>query len=84
MLNITFLKTGFTVIQWENENSVSIVKKIKLLAPWSQKKEQQLAYWLVQTTNLQFWNFVVSTNCNIHYMIKILPENRYNSLIKLT
>ena len=44
MLNITFLKTGFTVIQWENENSVSVVKKIKLLAPWSQKKEQQLAY----------------------------------------
>ena len=62
----------------------------KSLAPWSQKKEQQLAYWLVQTkvkwpfTKLRFWKLVVSTNCNIRYVIKILPKNKYNSLIKLT
>ena len=27
--NITFLKIGFIVVQWENENSVSVVKEKK-------------------------------------------------------
>ena len=29
MLNITFLKMGFTVVQWENENSVCVVSEKK-------------------------------------------------------
>ena len=33
--NITFLKKGFLVVQWENENSVSVEMKRKSLTPWS-------------------------------------------------
>ena len=29
--NITFLKKGFTVVQWENENSVSVVNGKKVV-----------------------------------------------------
>ena len=45
-----------------------------------------MTYWLVQTTiewsfiKLGFWKFVVSTNCDIRYVIKILPKNRYKRL----
>ena len=31
LLNITFLKMGFRVIQWENENSVSVVNEKKVV-----------------------------------------------------
>ena len=30
LLNITFLKIAFIVVQWENENSVSVVKEKKV------------------------------------------------------
>ena len=30
LLNITFLKIGFIVVQWENENSVSVLKEKKV------------------------------------------------------
>ena len=29
--NISFLKKGFTVVQWENENSVSVVNEKKVV-----------------------------------------------------
>ena len=31
LLNITFLKIVFTVVKWENENSVSVVKEKKVV-----------------------------------------------------
>ncbi len=31
LLNITFLKIAFIVVQWENENSVSFVKEKKVV-----------------------------------------------------
>ena len=31
LLNITFLKIAFIVVQWENENSVSVVKEKKVV-----------------------------------------------------
>ena len=31
MLNITFLKIAIIVVQWENENSVSVVKEKKVV-----------------------------------------------------
>ena len=86
LLNITFLKIGFIVVQWENENNVSDVneKKVVGAVKKSQKKGQQLTYWLVQTRvewpfiELRVWKFEVSKNCDIRYVIKILSKNRYN------
>ena len=31
LLNITFLKMGFIVVQWENENSVSVLNEKKVV-----------------------------------------------------
>ena len=31
LLNITHLKMGFVVVQWENENSVSVVNEKKVV-----------------------------------------------------
>ena len=31
MLNITFLKIAFIVVQWKNENSVNVVKEKKVV-----------------------------------------------------
>ena len=31
LLNIMFLKMGFIVVQWENENSVSVVSEKKVV-----------------------------------------------------
>ena len=31
LLNITFLKMGFIVVQWENENSMSVVSEKKVV-----------------------------------------------------
>ena len=31
MLNITFLNIAFIVVQWENENSMSVVKEKKVV-----------------------------------------------------
>ena len=31
LLNITFLKIGFIVVQWENENSVSVLNEEKIV-----------------------------------------------------
>ena len=49
MLNITFLKMGFTVVQWENENSVSVVGEKKVVGAVELKVGQQLTYRLVRT-----------------------------------
>ena len=32
LLNVTFLKMGFIVVQWENENSVSVVNEKKVVS----------------------------------------------------
>ena len=32
LLNITFLEIGFIVVQWENENSVSILNEKKVVS----------------------------------------------------
>ena len=32
MLNITFIKIAFIVVQWENENSVSVVNEKKVVS----------------------------------------------------
>ena len=42
--NITFLKKGFIVVQWENENSVSVVNEKKVVGAVEKKKGQQLTY----------------------------------------
>ena len=39
LLNITFLKLGFIVVQWENENSVSVVKEKKVVGVVELKEE---------------------------------------------
>ena len=49
VLLITFLKMGFIVVQWENENSVSVVNENKVVGT-VELKEGQLTYRLVQTT----------------------------------
>ena len=49
LLNITFLKMSFIVVQWENENSVSVVNENKVVGT-VELKEGQLTYRLVQTT----------------------------------
>ena len=40
--NTTFLKMGFIVVQWENENSVSVVNEKKVVG--AVEKGQQLTY----------------------------------------
>ena len=89
--NITFLKKGFIVVQWENENSVSVVNEKKVVGAVELKKRKKVDT-LVQTRvewpfmKLQFWKFVVSKNCDILYVIlflyviKILSKNRYKGL----
>ena len=42
LLNIMFLKMGFIVVQWENENSVSVVNEKKVVG--AVEKGQQLTY----------------------------------------
>ena len=42
--NITFLKKGFIVVQWENENSVSVVNEKKVVGAVEKRKGQQLTY----------------------------------------
>ena len=86
LLKITFLKIGFILVQRENENSVSIVNEKRLIGAVKLKEGHQLTYRLLQTmvecpfTKLRFWKLLVSTNCDIHYVIKILPNIRYNGL----
>ena len=86
LLKITFLKIGFILVQRENENSVSIVNEKRLIGAVKLKEGHQLTYRLLQTMvewpfiKLRFWKLLVSTNCDIHYVIKILPNIRYNGL----
>ena len=76
---------GFIVVQWENENSVSVVNENKVVGT-VELEEGQLTYRLVQTTiewpfiKLGFWQFLVSKSCDIRFVIKMLPKNRYNGL----
>ena len=46
--NITFLKKGFIVVQWENENSVSVVNEKKVVGAVELKKRKKVDT-LVQT-----------------------------------
>ena len=39
--NITFLKKGFIVVQWENENSVSVVNEKKVVGAVELKKKKK-------------------------------------------
>ena len=48
LLNTTFLKMGFIVVQWENEKSVSVVSEKKVVGA-VELKRQQLTYRLVRT-----------------------------------
>ena len=75
---------GFIVVRWENENSVSVVNEKKVVGA-VELKEGTIRDISTGTKNqpfikLGFWKFVVSTNCDIRYVIKILPKNRYNGL----
>ena len=49
MLNITFLKIAFIVVQWENENSVSVVKEKKVVGAVELKEGTTVDILLVQT-----------------------------------
>ena len=86
LLKITFLKIGFILVQRENENSVSVVNEKRVVGAVKLKEGHQLTYRLLQTMvewpfiKLRFWKLLVSTNCDIHYVIKILPNIRYNGL----
>ena len=46
--NITFLKKGFIVVQWENEKSVSVVNEKKVVGAVELKKRKKVDI-LVQT-----------------------------------
>ena len=46
--NITFLKKGVIVVQWENENSVSVVNEKKVVGAVELKKRKKVDI-LVQT-----------------------------------
>ena len=48
LLNTTFLKMGFIVVQWENEKSVSVVSEKKVVGA-VELKGQQLTYRRVRT-----------------------------------
>ena len=39
LFNITFLKTGFIVVQWENESSASVVNEEKVVGAVGLKEE---------------------------------------------
>ena len=45
MLNITFLKIAFIVVQWENENSVSVVKEKKVVGAVELKEGTTVDRW---------------------------------------
>ena len=45
MLNITFLKIDFIVVQWENENSVSVVKEKKVVGAVELKEGTTVDIW---------------------------------------
>ena len=49
LLNIMFLKMGFIVVQWENENSVTVLSEKKVVGAVELKDGQQLTYRLVRT-----------------------------------
>ena len=78
LLNITFLKIGFIVVQWENENSVSVVKEKKVVGAVELKEGTTVD--ILTGTNKGRVAIVVSKNCDIRYVIKILSKNRYNGL----
>ena len=79
-----FLKMGFIVVQWENENSVSVLNEKKVVGA-VELKEGTINSWHTdwfkqRLSDHLFWKLMVSTNCDIRYVIKILPKNRYNGL----
>ena len=47
-LSIIFLKMGYIVVQWKNENSVSVVNEKQVVGAVALKKGGQLTYRLVQ------------------------------------
>ena len=72
------------MVQWENESSVSVVNEKKVVGA-VELKEGTIRDISTGANNqpfikLGFWKFVVRTNCDIRYVIKILPKNRYNGL----
>ena len=86
LLNITFLKMGFIVVQWENENSMSVVSEKKVAGAVQLKDGTTVDISTcthkgrVAIYKATIWKFVVSKNCDIRYVIKILPMKRYNGL----
>ena len=45
MLNITFLKIAIIVVQWENENSVSVIKEKKVVGAVELKEGTTVDIW---------------------------------------
>ena len=57
LLNIIFLKMGFIVVQWENENSVSVVSEKKIGA--AELKDGTTVH-ISTCTNRVEWPFITS------------------------
>ena len=74
LLNVTFLKMGFTVVQWENENSMSVLNE-KQFVDAVELKGGTTVDISTGTNKGRAAIFVVSKNCDICYVIKILPES---------
>ena len=51
LLNITFLKIAFIVVQWENENSVSVVKEKKVVGAVELKEGTTIDIDILTGTN---------------------------------
>ena len=66
------------MVQWENENSVSVVKEKKVVGAVELKEGTTVD--ILTGTNKGRVAIVVSKNCDIRYVIKILSKNRYNGL----
>ena len=72
---------GFIVVQWENKNSVRVLNVKKVIGTVELKDGTAVDISTgVAIYTAMIWKFVVSKNCDIRYMIKILPKNRYNGL----
>ena len=77
---MTFLKMGFIVVQWENEKSVSFVGEKEVVGAVVLKEGTTVdistgtnkgRIAIYKATNLKV---EVSKNCDIRYVIKILPK----------
>ena len=80
MPNITFLEISFVVVQWENENSVSVVNEKKFVG--AVKLKEGTTVDILTGTNkgrvaiykATILNFVMSKNCDIRYVITIFQR----------